>query len=442
MVDRRPLYRFVGKKPLGVGGFAKVWKAVRKATDETVAFKEPLGGTAAVLERLRREIDVQSQLAHPHIMPILEADPDRRWFTMPLAEGSLRSLREGLDEEDLSSIIFDVANGLAFAHEARLVHRDITPNNILALPYPPAQNGRRWVVADWGLVRRPESQASRQLTGPGQAIGTWGFAAPETWYDGHTATAPADVYSLGRVAAWFLTGQEPMAHADLLPEGNRQHWRAFVRACTAIDVGRRPADMDAVKGKLAEVFAQPPIEPTRRMRELVDDLILDDGGDPQAVLSLALDQRNNEQLFVDQLARTPSQFVEEWALRSPDAVTDAARLMARHLVTMDWGDRDPDYANTPLSFVHTVLGALIGSGSLGLAEDVAEDFFVAELRWDRWRQKARTETWLARLDESAGQVVARALRAVPGAIEYHRQLPSWRPSSPALRATLVDPSDT
>jgi hypothetical protein len=62
---------------------------------------------------------------------------------------------------------------------------------------------------------------------------------------------------------------------------------------------------------------------------------------------------------------------------------------------------------------------------------------VAELRWDRWRQKARTETWLARLDETAGQVVARALREAPGAIKYHRQLVHWRPASPTLRATLV-----
>jgi serine/threonine-protein kinase len=441
LVDRRKLYRFVGKRPLGEGGFAKVWKAVRKADQEIVAFKEPLAGEVAA-QRLRREIEVQSQLAHPHIMPILEADPDRAWFTMPLAEGSLRTLRAGLNEEDLASIIYDVADALAFAHESRFVHRDITPSNILGLPYAPAKTGRRWLIADWGLVRRPDSQVSRQLTRSGQALGTLGFAAPETWYDGHTATAAADVYSLGRVAAWFLTDQEPRPNVDLLPDGPLQHWRAFVRACTALDISRRPADMSVVKSRLADVFAQPPLAPANRMKDLVENLIMDNGEDFREIVSLALDHQANGELYVDQLARVPPQYLEDWTRQSPADAAGLAQRMSRHLLSMDWGDRDPDYANTPLNFVHTVLRTLVEERLLGLAEDVAEDFFLAEVHWNRWRQKTRTETWLARLDDVAGQALARALRAAAGAVDYHRQLGSWRPASTTLRATLVAASET
>jgi len=442
LVNRRKLYRFAGKKPLGAGGFAKVWKAVRKADEEVVAFKEPLPGEAAA-QRLRREIQVQSQLRpHPHIMPILEVDPDRAWFTMPLAKGSLRTLRGELDEEDLVYIMHDIADGLALAHESRFVHRDVTPSNILALPYAPAKTGRRWVIADWGLVRRPDSQVSRQLTRSGEAIGTLGFAAPETWYDGHTATAAADVYSLGRVAAWFLTNREPVPNVDLLPDGPLQHWRAFVRACTASDIRRRPADMTAVKARLADVLVQPATAPANRMKELVDSLIMDNGEDFDEVVSLALDHHTNAELYIDQLARVPVCHLERWTRQSPSDAAGLAQRMSRHLLSIDWGDRDPDYANTPLSFVHTMLRTLVEEGLLGPAEDVAEDFFLAEVHWNRWRQKARTETWLARLDETAGQALARALRAAVGAVEYHRQLGTWRPASATLRATLIADSVT
>src|SRR4051812_3944816 len=82
------------------GGFAKVYyEATRKADGATVALKKPKGGRQAA-ERLRREIDVQIDLPHPNIMPILDADPDRRWFVMPPAKGNLMDLRAEVDEEE------------------------------------------------------------------------------------------------------------------------------------------------------------------------------------------------------------------------------------------------------------------------------------------------------------------------------------------------------
>src|SRR5258708_3010445 len=95
LADYKALYK------LGVhykeGGFAKVYhRAARRSDGATVALKKPKGGREAG-ERLRREIDVQIDLAHPNIMPILDADPDRRWFVMPSAEGNLMDLRTEVD---------------------------------------------------------------------------------------------------------------------------------------------------------------------------------------------------------------------------------------------------------------------------------------------------------------------------------------------------------
>ena len=75
-----------------------------------------------------------------------------------------------------------------------------------------------------------------------------------------------------------------------------------------------------------------------------------------------------------------------------------ARHMARHLVRSPWEDRDPQYANTPLGFVYTVLRTLVEAKHLGLAQDVAGDFFVADARWGQPAQRQRTLEWLADLE--------------------------------------------
>jgi serine/threonine protein kinase len=75
--------------PLGEGGFAQVFKAEpRDRPGGAVALKRARPGNVAEA-RLQREIDVQSRFDHPHIMPILDADPQGAWFVMPLAEGNL-----------------------------------------------------------------------------------------------------------------------------------------------------------------------------------------------------------------------------------------------------------------------------------------------------------------------------------------------------------------
>ncbi|WP_422773664.1 protein kinase domain-containing protein [Plantactinospora sp. WMMC1484] len=432
-MNRANFYRFVGK-PIGQGGFAVVRKAKRKSDGEIVAFKQPLNDEIA-RQRIRREIDVQTQLAHPNIMPILHADPDRMWFTMPLAEGHMLQLREELVEEDLYNILYDVAGALAVAHAAGFIHRDVTPNNILALPRTSGRGGRRWVIADWGLVRRPDSQVSRQITRSQHIVGTYGFMAPETFVDGHDATAASDVYSLGRVAAWFLRRRLPYGHTELLPEGEMQHWRAFVRACTAPEVDRRPSDMAAVKERLTKVFDAPLLQPAQQAKAAVDDIILQNGSDIQEAASIALTYSNDPLVFVDQIARLPSVHVEAWTRRHPHDAAKVARRMLYHLETMSWSGRDPDYVNTPLAFVHAVLRVLVGQ-QLGLAEDVAEDFFRAELRWDTWRQKIRTESWLADLAEPEGEAIARALRGA-NAVDYHQQASTWAARSQVIRNILV-----
>ena len=123
-------------------------------------------------------------------MPILDAADDRSWFVMPLAQGNLEELwssgRLGSNAGLVATVILDaVTHGLEPAHRAGYVHRDISPRNILALPDRADPSGRRWVVADWGIVKRPAGDTTHRYTRTGEGLGTAGFASPETWQDAH-----------------------------------------------------------------------------------------------------------------------------------------------------------------------------------------------------------------------------------------------------------------
>ena len=113
-------------------------------------------------------------MSHPNVMPVLDADPDGRWFIMPLANGSAASHADRLREtRRLRGLVEAVCEGLRQPHADGWIHRDIKPANILLLQ-------GRWVVADWGLGRRPRGQTSvPRRTRTGTGFGSEGFAAPD-----------------------------------------------------------------------------------------------------------------------------------------------------------------------------------------------------------------------------------------------------------------------
>jgi hypothetical protein len=120
-------------RPIGRGGYAEVFRARHKKSGVVVAFKRALDNDEDSAARLRREIEEQSKLVHPHVMPILDHSKTFGWFTMPCAMGDLEKLRPELDDAMLVEMLDQAAQGLAAAHALGLVHRDVTPRNILAL---------------------------------------------------------------------------------------------------------------------------------------------------------------------------------------------------------------------------------------------------------------------------------------------------------------------
>ncbi|MGE5185078.1 MAG: serine/threonine-protein kinase, partial [Acidobacteriota bacterium] len=189
-----------------------------------VAVKELLGKAPALAARFEREARVTARLQHPGIVPIYEIGkwPDGTpFYSMRMVEG--RTLREAvrdrktLDERlALVPAIIAAAEAVAFAHARGVIHRDLTPNNVLVGAHGDT------VVIDWGLAKdldeaseeqpaspyRGEAGASGQLTSAGAVIGTAAYMPPEQ-ANGESVDQRADVYALGAILYHVLVGEPP-----------------------------------------------------------------------------------------------------------------------------------------------------------------------------------------------------------------------------------------
>jgi serine/threonine-protein kinase len=183
MVSTRKEKYALEPKPIGRGGQAEVFRARNKRTGEIVALKRLLNRSEGTIARMRREIEVQTSLDHPNIMPIYDYSTSYVWYTMPMASLVLGKMETSIDTNSIFDIVKDCAQGLLVSHMRGIIHRDITPNNIFCLC---DDDGKRWVVSDWGLVRQ-HGKTTVVRTLSGQEFGTAGYAAPEMWKNAHDA---------------------------------------------------------------------------------------------------------------------------------------------------------------------------------------------------------------------------------------------------------------
>lgn len=206
MEERVLAERYRLERRVGGGGMAEVYRAVDQVLDRTVAVKlmhEQLAGDPTWSERFRREARAAAALYSRHIVTVYDWGTDGVDFiVMELVEGEdLGSLirREGpLPTERVSRIGYEVADALAEAHSKGVIHRDVTPGNILI-----ATDGSA-MVADFGIA----SMGSSVLTQTGSVLGSAAYVSPEQ-AQGLGATAASDIYSLGVVLFEAATGRLP-----------------------------------------------------------------------------------------------------------------------------------------------------------------------------------------------------------------------------------------
>ncbi|MGC4862893.1 protein kinase domain-containing protein [Micromonospora sp. DT41] len=238
-------------QPLKSGGQAHVFLGTHKSTGVPIALKKLRMMGVDQRARLRREVDVAGMFgSNKHVMPVLDFCPAYEWFIMPLATHSAEDVAADLrDEGALRKLITAICEGLREAHQIGWTHRDLKPANILWLD-------ERWVVADWGLGRRPRGRTTAPgLTRTGGLFGSEGYAAPELYTDAHGAGPQADIYSIGQIIGWALLQTEPRANVPHLPpEGP---WRTVVETSTHIDPQLRPNSVDELLAIIAAELDSP-----------------------------------------------------------------------------------------------------------------------------------------------------------------------------------------
>jgi len=242
--------RYALGEVIGRGGMAEVYRAWDRVLERPVAVKMLHLATsdAAAGARFARETSTLAKLNHPGLVTVLDAGTagERPFLVMELVDGAALSTwvrGAGLDPRYVAAAGAQVADALRYVHGAGIVHRDVTPANILL-----ARDGRV-LLADFGIARLAADSA--HLTAQGLMVGTVGYLSPEQVTGGDVGPA-ADVYALGLTLLEALTGEQaypgPAAEAalarlttpPLMPETLPPPWPDLLPQMTAHHPSERP----------------------------------------------------------------------------------------------------------------------------------------------------------------------------------------------------------
>jgi beta-lactam-binding protein with PASTA domain len=250
--------RYHVRSRIAHGGMATVYLATDTRLDRQVALKvmhAELARDADFVDRFIGEAKSVARLSHPNIVAVFDQGSDGRYLYLAMEYVPGRTLRSLLRERGWLSwgeafdVMDPILSGLAAAHRAGIVHRDVKPENVLI-----TADGRVKVV-DFGLAR---AQAAPGQTRAGLIIGTVAYIAPEQVTGGVTDVR-TDVYAAGVMLFEMLTGRQPHTgesplavaykhvNSDIPPVGELvadipPAVDQLVRAATSRDPQRRPAD--------------------------------------------------------------------------------------------------------------------------------------------------------------------------------------------------------
>jgi eukaryotic-like serine/threonine-protein kinase len=255
--------RYRLERRIASGGMADVWAGTDDVLQRPVAVKVMRPDTdheRLFALRFHDEAVHSAALLHTNIATVFDygKDDGLAFLVMELVEGEPLSAilrkRGPLSPHEVRSIIGQAALALGVAHEARVVHRDVKPANIM--------------VRDDGLVKLTDFGIARALdasghTQHGEMLGTPNYISPEQAL-GHAATGASDLYALGVVAHEMLSGQRPfdrgtpiataLSHVNEpsppLPDDVPEDLRDLILECLEKDPERRPANAAAVAIRL------------------------------------------------------------------------------------------------------------------------------------------------------------------------------------------------
>ena len=227
----RSISRYRLQKRIGGGGMGEVWQAYHPALRRLVAIKLLRAQTTSptALGRFEREVRATTELKHPNTIRVFDfgATEDGMWYyAMELLEGETLSelvKREGpLSPVRAVRMMRQASRAMAEAHGRGIVHRDLKPGNLFVTALGGETDYIK--IIDFGVAKvlaSGETQTTinewdtEDLTAEGVLLGTPAYMAPEQ-FEGREVTAAADVFSLGGVLYFALTGQPPYVGSNLM----------------------------------------------------------------------------------------------------------------------------------------------------------------------------------------------------------------------------------
>ncbi len=253
------------ERELGVGGMARVYLAIQSSLERRVALKvmaPALAADATFSKRFLREARTIASLTHANIVAVYEVGVTNdhiHYFSMQYLPGGdfAQRMRRGVSESEVVRVLSGIGKALGFAHSQGVIHRDVTPGNIMfdAADTP--------LLTDFGIARA--LSGSTRITSTGVSIGTSNYMSPEQARGGDV-DARSDLYSLGALAFEALVGSPPYQGADgfavayahvfepipRLP-AKVARWQAFIDKALAKEAKDRFSSADEFVTSLASI---------------------------------------------------------------------------------------------------------------------------------------------------------------------------------------------
>jgi serine/threonine-protein kinase len=255
---------------LGEGGFGVVYSGRDPDLERDVAIKTCTSRSADLRRRFFREARIAARLSHPRITTVHDFGQEGSvpYLVQELLDG--HDLQESIDRRDPIAPavrlgwLLQIAEGLRYAHEQGVLHRDVKPGNVRIL------SDGRVKIMDFGIAKLLHEASG--LTETGVAVGTIGYLAPEQLQDRPVGSA-ADLFAFGVLAYELLTYRRPFvgstfsavsyALLNVTPEPVQDLWpqcpsrlAALVEGCLAKEPGERPGSFQEIEGSLRAILRE------------------------------------------------------------------------------------------------------------------------------------------------------------------------------------------
>ena len=267
---------------IGRGGFGNVDLVVDKKGNnyakKTFSVNQPGDFPPAMIanvkKRFVREANMQSEISHRNIVPVIEKllNEEPPCFIMPLAVSTLdKDIAENKNlDGKYKTAIMDILAGLEEIHSMDIYHRDLKPQNVLKLG---TDDEERYAISDFGLMSINDTQLS-VITHTGMRMGSDCYTAPEIVADLRKASARSDIYSVGCILHDFVGTSDRIPCNEVTDDASP--YADIIRCCTRKDPNRRFPTVSALRDAIISIDSEISVPATQKVADFIEVLASED----------------------------------------------------------------------------------------------------------------------------------------------------------------------